>query len=232
MKSGKVSGWEALIRWNHPEYGLMMPVDFVPLAEENELILPIGEWALREALVQWKKWKEIGLSDAKMSVNLSAVQFRQHNVATTVSKILRQEKVPASCLEIELTETMVMQDAAKASKVLAELSDLGVSLSIDDFGTGYSSLSCLKDFPVNKLKVDRSFITDLEWNSGNVQIIKAVIQLGHILDMEVVIEGVETQRQVEILRDNGCDFIQGFYYGKPMPAEEVPEYLRKAIYAK
>jgi len=226
-KDEKVVGWEALIRWQHPELGLIMPMDFIPLAEETELILPIGEWALRAALIQYKDWKEKGYPDAKIAVNLSAVQFRQHNVAAMVNKILRQENVPPSCLELELTETVVMHDTDTASKILTELSNLGVSLSIDDFGTGYSSLSCLKNFPVNKLKIDRSFITDLETKSGNIQIVKAIIQLGHILDMEVVIEGVETQKQMEILRDNGCDFIQGFYYAKPMPADKALEYLRQ-----
>jgi diguanylate cyclase (GGDEF)-like protein/PAS domain S-box-containing protein len=232
IADNKIIGWEALMRWKHPELGMIMPMEFIPIAEETDLILPIGEWALKNALKQWKKWQEAGYPATKMAVNLSAVQFRQRNVADMVSEILREENVPASCLELELTESVVMRDTETASKTLSELSDLGVSLSIDDFGTGYSSFSCLKNFPVNKLKIDRSFISDLEGKSDNIQIVKAIIQLGHILGMEVVVEGVETKGQMQILKNNGCDFVQGFYCAKPMPAEEVPAYLAEKGYIK
>ena len=232
MSSGALVGWEALIRWIHPELGLIPPLQFIPLAEETELILPIGEWALRNALKQWKKWHDEGYPSATVAVNISAVQFKQENIAQVVNKALREEGVPPENLELELTETVVMHDTKRANKALKELSDLGVKISIDDFGTGYSSLSCLKNFPVDKLKIDRSFISDLEEDSGNVQIAKAIIQLGHILGLEVISEGVETQGQLKILKENGCDSIQGYYFGKPMSVEEIPSYLKQKGYIK
>ena len=230
LKTNTISGWEALIRWHHPLLGLVPPVNFIPIAEDSGLILPIGEWVLTEALRQWRRWREMGLPNAIMAVNLSAVQFRQADLAEFVEKSLIETGVTPENLELELTESVVMQNAEMANEALKKISDIGVRIAIDDFGTGYSSLSYLRRFPVDKLKIDRSFIIDLEKDPDNARITNAIIQLGHILGLEVIAEGVETKGQLKTLKDNGCDSIQGYLFGKPMNPEESSKYVREKLY--
>lgn len=225
ITKNKISGWEALVRWKHPTLGLIPPVHFIPIAEDSGLILQIGEWVLKEALKQWRKWREMGLPNAIMAVNLSAVQFRQENLVSAVENALIETGVTPDNLELELTESVIMQDAETANDTLKKISNIGVKLAIDDFGTGYSSLSYLKSFPVDKLKIDRSFVMDMEKDFDNARIADAIIKLGHSLGLEVISEGVENKEQLNLLKENGCDAVQGYLLGKPMPPEMIPDYV-------
>ncbi len=226
LERNKISGWEALVRWNHPTLGLIPPVHFIPIAEDSGLILQIGEWVLKEALKQWRKWREMGLPNAIMAVNLSAVQFRQENLVAAVERALIDTGVTPDNLELELTESVIMQDAETANDTLKKISNIGVKLAIDDFGTGYSSLSYLKSFPVDKLKIDRSFVMDMEKDFDNARIADAIIKLGHSLGLEVISEGVENREQLELLKENGCDAVQGYLLGKPMSPDIIPDYVK------
>ena len=225
ITKNKISGWEALVRWKHPTLGLIPPVHFIPIAEDSGLILQIGEWVLKEALKQWRKWREMGLPNAIMAVNLSAVQFRQENLVSAVENALIETGVTPDNLELELTESVIMQDAETANDTLKKISNIGVKLAIDDFGTGYSSLSYLKSFPVDKLKIDRSFVMDMEKDFDNARIADAIIKLGHSLGLEVISEGVENKEQLNLLKENGCDAVQGYLLGKPMSPEMIPDYV-------
>jgi diguanylate cyclase (GGDEF)-like protein/PAS domain S-box-containing protein len=220
LASGRIIGTEALIRWRVPEQGMIPPGSFIPLAEETGLIVPIGRWVLLTACAQNKAWQDAGLPPIVVSVNVSARQFRHDNLVETVASVLAQTGLDGRYLEIELTESMVMHDAAKLAAMLVELKKLGVQISVDDFGTGYSSLSYLKRFPVDRLKVDRSFVQDIASDHDDATIVRTIIALGHNLSLKVVAEGVETEEQVNFLRQNHCDEMQGYYFGKPMPAEE------------
>ncbi|HEX5635950.1 MAG TPA: EAL domain-containing protein, partial [Gammaproteobacteria bacterium] len=225
IESGRVTGLEALVRWQHPEKGLIPPGVFIPIAEDTGLILPLGEWVLRTACYQLKQWREQGMVDVQMSVNLSARQFRQENLAASISSLLEEIGLPASSLELEITESLAMDNPVENTRTLHNLRNIGVGVAIDDFGTGHSSLGYLKDFPISCLKLDRSFIMHIETEPNDVIIVSAAIELAHDLGMDVVAEGVETSKQVEYLYRLRCDIIQGYYYCRPLPAGEVIRYI-------
>jgi EAL domain-containing protein (putative c-di-GMP-specific phosphodiesterase class I) len=230
LKSGQIVGSEALVRWLHPEWGLVRPARFIPLAEETGLIVSIGEWVLREACRQSRAWIDAGLNPGVVSVNLSVRQFRQEGLVRTVSRILEETRLDPAQLEMELTESMVMGNVDQAIAVLQGLKQLGVALSVDDFGTGYSSLSYLKDLPIDTLKIDRSFVRDIgggdEPDDGVLA--QAIISLGHALHLKVIAEGVETDAQLRFLRRHNCDEVQGFFYGEPVPPDQHARLLEKA----
>jgi diguanylate cyclase (GGDEF)-like protein len=216
-------GVEALIRWHHPDQGLVAPVRFIPVAEESGLIIPIGAWVLEQACSQLRDWHLLGPADPRGSVevNLSARQIDDPGIVATVEQILARTGLPPEHLTLEITESALMRDAASALVVLSALKELGVLLAIDDFGTGYSSLSYLQRFPLDVLKVDRMFVEELGMRTGGDEIVSAVIKLAHALGLQVVAEGVETEQQFEVLRSLDCDFAQGFLFSRPVPAAEL-----------
>jgi diguanylate cyclase (GGDEF)-like protein/PAS domain S-box-containing protein len=222
----RIIGAEALLRWTHPELGNIPPVEFIPLAEDIGLILPIGEWVLRTAVKQAKIWMESGLSPMIVAVNLSAVQFRHSRLPELVTTILNEEGLPPEYLEIELTEAVAMYNPQSAYAVMDNLHERGIRMSIDDFGTGYSSLSYLKKFKVYKLKIDQSFVRDISIDVEDKAIVKAIIMMAHSLGLQTIAEGVETEEQLSYLREQGCDEIQGYYYSKPLRAEEFEVFVR------
>ncbi|CAG4888588.1 sensor domain-containing protein [Paraburkholderia gardini] len=228
IASGRIVGMEALVRWLDPEVGLVSPASFIPVAEESGLIGPLSEWVLYEACRQNKAWQDEGLPPARVSVNLSARQFEQRDIAVLVKQVLAQTGLEPKYLELELTESTIMRNAEDAVTMLTELHALGIGLAIDDFGTGYSSLSYLKRFPVDRLKIDRSFVSDIGASSDDEAITSAIIALAHSLKLQVIAEGVETSAQLDFLRERACDEMQGFYFAKPMPHEAVPVLLRQA----
>ncbi|WP_168798657.1 EAL domain-containing protein [Herbaspirillum sp. ST 5-3] len=228
--SGRIIGAEALIRWHHPEMGLVSPTLFIPMAEEIGLIIPIGEWVLHTACAQNKAWQNAGLPTISVSVNLSARQFRQEDLVESVSNALENMGLEARHLELELTESIVMNSAELFITKMKELKDLGVQLSIDDFGTGYSSLSYLKRFPLHHLKIDQSFVRDIVTDTDDAIITSTVISLGHSLNLKVIAEGVETEEQVAFLRDHHCDEMQGYYFSKPLPAREFASLLGRVLH--
>jgi len=216
LATGRIFAVEALIRWRHPERGLVAPGDFIPLAEETGLIGPIGDWTLREACRQNKAWQDAGLPSIVVSVNVSARQFQEKDWVERVAAALSESGLEARYLELELTESMIMEDVQQAVGTMHRLEQLGVHLAIDDFGTGYSSLASLKRFPVGRLKIDRSFVQDLPDDGDDAAIARAVISLAHSLQLRVIAEGVETREQMDFLREAGCDEIQGFYLSRPI----------------
>ena len=228
MRTGRVFAVEALIRWQHPTLGLVQPLKFIPTAEETGLIVPIGDWVLHQACRQNKAWQDAGLPHMNVSVNVSARQFKEKNLIARVVSALKDSGLDAKYLELELTESLIMQDVDQAVATMDELQGLGVLLSIDDFGTGYSSLSALKTFPVARLKIDKSFINDLATNENDKAVTSAVISLGQKLNLRVIAEGVETDDQVEFLRENNCDEMQGYHFSKPVSAGGIEELLRTA----
>jgi len=227
LRSGKVFAVEALIRWNHPRLGVVAPDLFIPIAEQTGLIVPIGDWVLQEACRQNKAWQDAGLPHMNVCVNISARQFREKNLLSRVARALKESGLEAKYLELELTESLVMQDIELAVATMQGLQGLGVQLSIDDFGTGYSSLSALKTFPVTRLKIDKSFIDDLPNNENDKAVASAVISLGQKLNLKVIAEGVETDEQMAFLRDNNCDEMQGYHFSQPLPAQGI-EFLIKS----
>ncbi|WP_438749622.1 sensor domain-containing protein [Pararhizobium sp. O133] len=218
LKANRIFAAESLLRWQHPQRGLMSPGDFIPLAEETGLIVPIGDWVLNEACRQNKAWQDAGLPPIVVSVNVSARQFRERNWVSRVAAALEESGLEACYLELELTESLIMQDVGSAIATMHELEELGVHLAIDDFGTGYSSLSALKRFPVRRLKIDRSFVQDIPSDTDDKAITGAIISLAQKLQMQVIAEGVETQAQVDFLRSSGCDDIQGYFVSRPVGA--------------
>ena len=225
LRTRAVFAVEALIRWNHPKLGLVPPLRFIPLAEETGLIAPIGEWVINEACRQAREWQDRGLPRIRVSVNVSARQFRDKRLTVIVARALDQSGLDAKFLELELTESLIMQDVDLAVATMGELERLGVQLSIDGFGAGYSSLSALKTFPVARLKIDRMFISGLPGDEDDMAVATAVISLGQKLNLKVIAEGVETAEQAEFLRENNCDEIQGYLLSKPMPSDELEDFL-------
>jgi diguanylate cyclase (GGDEF)-like protein len=219
MESRKIVGAEALVRWQHPKFGLLAPAEFIPMAEDTGLILLLGAWVLRTACAQTRWWQEAGCGDRRIAVNVSARQFQDKNLLDTVVQILSETGLDSSCLELELTESSIMQNAESAIKTLTELREMGVKISIDDFGTGYSSLGYLKRLPIDILKLDRSFVTGATTDPDDAALVMAIISLAHNLKLKVIAEGVETEEQVRFLRLLKCDGGQGYLFGKPMPAD-------------
>lgn len=220
LRSGRLIGAEALVRWRSRKMGLMSPGRFIPIAEESGLIVPVGEWVIRQVCAQNRAWQEQGLPPVCISVNLSAHQFRRKGLPQLIATALREARLDPGYLEMELTESMVMHNVEQAIMILGDLKAMGLELSIDDFGTGYSSLSYLKRLPVGRLKIDRSFVQDIASDPDDAAITQAVISLGHSLGLKVTAEGVETEEQLAFLKANACDEAQGFYFGKPMPAAD------------
>ncbi|MFA6018972.1 MAG: EAL domain-containing protein [Rhodospirillales bacterium] len=228
VDSDSLTGMEALIRWMEPSRGMISPADFIPVAEESGLIGPIGLWVLKEACRQNKEWQDKGLKPVRVSVNVSAHQFRDRDLIEKVHTVLDQTGMEPKWLELELTESMLVGDIEQVVTKMKALRDLGIHLSIDDFGTGYSSLSYLARFPITTLKIDRAFVKDVETNPFTAEIARAIIGLSRGLNLEVVAEGAELAAQVDFLRENGCDMVQGFYFSKPLPPAEFEARLRES----
>ncbi|WLI91748.1 EAL domain-containing protein [Massilia sp. R2A-15] len=226
LRTGRIFGVEALIRWRHPEHGLISPLRFIGLAEEAGLIGAIGDWVLHTACRQNMAWRAAGLAPVSMSVNVSPRQFEDKRLVERVAQALEDSALPAEALELEVTESLIMRDLAQSVGKMRELKAMGVSLSIDDFGTGYSSLSALKSFPISSLKIDKSFVAELADNPDDQAIAMAVISLGHMLNLRVIAEGVETEQQCRFLRENDCDEMQGYLFSPPLPPEQVAAMLR------
>jgi diguanylate cyclase (GGDEF)-like protein/PAS domain S-box-containing protein len=226
LRTGVIVGVEALVRWQHPDWGMVSPAQFIPLAEETGLIVQIGEWVLNAACEQNKRWRDQGIPPLRVAVNLSARQFAQKTLLSDIAKTIAQSGLTPECLELEITESLVMTNPEHATEILHKLKAMGISLSIDDFGTGYSSLAYLKRFPIDCVKIDRSFIKDIPTEADDMAITKGVIALAHSLRLKVVAEGVETVEQQDFLRSNGCDEMQGYLFSKPLPAEEVTTLLK------
>ena len=227
VATGRVCGFEALLRWQHPERGSVSPADFIPVAEETGLIVPIGEWVLRTACRQVRAWVDAGLPALPVAVNLSARQFRQEGLVELVRDALAEARVDARLLELEVTESLLMEDTARTVCTLERLRGQGITIALDDFGTGYSSLSYLKRFPVDTIKMDKSFVRDVASDAQSGAIATAIVTLAHSLGMDVVAEGVETRDQLESLAARGCDTVQGFLFSRPVPAGEIAELVRR-----
>ncbi|MEH2160808.1 MAG: bifunctional diguanylate cyclase/phosphodiesterase [Nostoc sp.] len=228
LHSGEVTAMEALVRWQHPRLGLVSPVKFIPIAEANGAIVPIGEWVLRTACAQTRAWQLAGYTPIRISVNLSSRQFEQPYLAEIVNQILEETELQASSLELEVTESFLMADIDRSVKILKQLRELGICLALDDFGTGYSSLNYLKRFPVDMLKIDKSFVQDVMSNPDSATVTDAIIALAKSLHLKITAEGVETQEQVEYLQKRGCDEGQGYYFSCPLPADIIVAMLQKS----
>ncbi|MGE4368522.1 MAG: EAL domain-containing protein [Burkholderiaceae bacterium] len=226
LHTGRIDGAEALVRWRHPQLGEIGPAEFIPLAENYGLIAEIGEWILRKALKQTRAWQDAGLPGLTVAINLSATQFNQPDLARTILGIVQETGADPATLELELTEAVAMRDPVAAGKVLTSLAEQGFRISIDDFGTGYSSLSYLKRFNIDKLKIDRSFISDLTSSTNDQAIVTAIIQMAHGLGMRTIAEGVETSEQLAVLKDKGCDAIQGYWCSKPLSPDQFEAFVR------
>ncbi|MDH5659551.1 MAG: phosphodiesterase, partial [Gammaproteobacteria bacterium] len=232
--TGNIKGMEALIRWQHPERGIVSPVEFIPLLEESGMIVEAGDWVLRESCRLNKLWQEQGLEPLRVSVNVSSVQFQQGDFIERIELALKETGLDADYLEVELTESCLMDDVAKNINILHEIKKMGVSISIDDFGTGYSSLSYLKKFPIDTLKIDRSFITNVQDRRGgdNAAIVTAIMALSHSLRLDVVAEGVETAQELAYLHALGCKTIQGFLFSKPLSVDEFTRIQQDSMHMK
>jgi EAL domain-containing protein (putative c-di-GMP-specific phosphodiesterase class I) len=222
LASGSIVGMEALLRWTNKELGAVSPVDFIPVAEHTGLIVPIGEWALRTACIQYKIWADQGCPSLRMAVNLSPRQFGQSDLVEMVRNVLGETGIAAASLDLEVTESLMMNNVEDSIEKMLALKELGISLSIDDFGTGYSSLNCLQQFPLDILKVDRSLVREIG-NGNKAVIIRAIVAMAHSLGLSIIAEGVETVEQLNFLRNHRCDEVQGFYFSKPLSVDGFTE---------
>jgi len=225
LQNGAIAGVEALMRWNSVELGMISPARFIPVLQETGLMVEFGEWAIRAACLQHREWLDAGLPPIRIAVNLSARQLREISFVSVFKKALKEIGVVSESLEIEITESLLMADARNTVTAIEELHDLGIRVTMDDFGTGYSSLSVLKRFPIDSIKIDQSFVADITTNSDDAEIIRAIVTMGKTLNRTVIAEGVETQEQIDMLRDYGCDQIQGYLFCPPMPATELTKFL-------
>jgi EAL domain-containing protein (putative c-di-GMP-specific phosphodiesterase class I) len=225
IKTGEIIGAEALVRWELPERGIILPSDFIPIAEETHLIIDIGEWVLDRVCEDFRFWQRSVSNAGRISVNLSLKQLKQPNFINRISAILRSYELSPTSLELEITETTLMEDPARTIKLLDELYSLGLHLAIDDFGTGYSSLSALQQFPINTLKIDQSFVRDIAVNADDATIVGTIIHMGRSLQMDVVAEGVETEEQLAFLQTLDCTYVQGLLFGEPMSSDNFLELL-------
>jgi EAL domain-containing protein (putative c-di-GMP-specific phosphodiesterase class I) len=226
MATGNIIGLEALLRWQHPELGLVPPDRFIRIAENSGLIMPIGEWVLRTACSQTRKWQDEGHAAVSVAVNVSAVQFRQEDFCNLIRRVLHETRLAPQYLELELTESLLLANADVTLSVLQELKAMGLTLAIDDFGTGYSSFSYLRQFRVSKLKIDRSFVRDVAVNPDDAAITSGIIGMAKSLNLKVIAEGVENEAQMSFLRAHQCDEIQGYYFSRPLTVDKVAEKLR------
>ncbi len=229
LPAGKIVAMETLVRWQHPDLGLVPPDKFIPLCEETGLIVPIGEWILTAACEQLLTWRKQGMGVRRIAVNLSGHQIQQKNLPEMVEKVLLETGCPSGSLELEITEGFIMQHPEQAISVLQQIRKLGVELSIDDFGTGHSSLNYLKRLPINRLKVDRSFVWDIGENPDGEAITRAIIAMGQSLNLNITAEGIETPEQREFVESHGCNEAQGFLFSRPLPAEGISELLERGI---
>jgi EAL domain-containing protein (putative c-di-GMP-specific phosphodiesterase class I) len=225
IETGDMIGAEALVRWELPERGIIFPSDFIPLAEETNLIIEIGEWVLDKVCEDFRYWQQSVSSPGRVSVNLSLKQLRQPNFINRISSIMRSHEVSPTSLELEITETTLMENPVRTIKLLDELYALGLHLAIDDFGTGYSSLSALQQFPISTLKIDKSFVRDVAVNADDATIVGTIIHMGRSLKMDVVAEGVETEEQLNFLQTQDCTYVQGLLFGDPMSSDNYLELL-------
>jgi diguanylate cyclase (GGDEF)-like protein len=226
IRSGQITGTEALLRWQHPDLGTVAPMKFIRLAEETGLIIPIGKWVLRTACLQNVDWQKQGLRRMSMAINLTARQFFDEHLLADLKAILADTGMDAQLLELEISEALLMRDFAKAMRILTSLKDMGIRIAIDNFGIGYSSLSTIKQFPLDTIKIDRSFIRDITSDTEGKALTKAIIAMGRTLSLTVVAQGVETKEQADFLRQNACDEFQGFYLNKPVPPDQIAELIR------
>jgi EAL domain-containing protein (putative c-di-GMP-specific phosphodiesterase class I) len=229
LRTMAITGAEALIRWAHPIRGLVSPAEFIPVAEDCGLILPIGRWVLREACTQAQAWRDAGLSPGTMAVNISALELRDENFLEGVLAVFGDTGLDPRLLELELTETVLMKRAESTESILKSLSAIGVKVAVDDFGTGYSSLSYLRRFPINALKIDQSFVRHITSSLDETAIVTAVISMGRSLNLRVVAEGVETQEEVAFLQAHECEEAQGYYFSRPVPATQFAKLLETGI---
>lgn len=227
INNNRLKGVEALLRWTHPERGFVSPAEFVPVAEESGLIIELGDWVLKQACKQQVLWRESGMGDIVIAVNLSSIQFQNAELVETIKQTVLDAGLSPGMLELEITESGIMDKGSTVVELLTELNEFGLKLAIDDFGTGYSSLAYLKHFPVHYLKIDRDFVIDLPHNKDDAAIAKTIISMGQTMKLQVVAEGVETEEQLEFLRSENCDFVQGYYISKPLPAADFAEWFRQ-----
>jgi EAL domain-containing protein (putative c-di-GMP-specific phosphodiesterase class I) len=227
VSTGAIVGVEALLRWRHPERGLVSPGEFMPVLEETGLIVPVGEWVIETVCEQIRKWRGAGIDPKTVAINLSARQFVERDLGVTIQRILEERGIAAGQIEFEITESSLMANTEESTRALEFLANLGVGLSIDDFGTGYSSLGYLKRFPLDALKIDRSFVRDITTSADDATITRAVISMAHSLGLKVIAEGVETAEQITFLAEHGCDEFQGYYFSRPLPAEDCGLWLRE-----
>jgi EAL domain-containing protein (putative c-di-GMP-specific phosphodiesterase class I) len=229
LVTGRIIELEALVRWQHPQKGLVLPGAFIDVAEKTGMMVPLGEWVLTHATRQLRAWQGRGMPELRVAINFSPSQFHERNLVPMIQRALSESGLRPETLEIEITEGVAMEDAEVTVANLLALRDQRVGISIDDFGTGYSSLSYLKKFPVTTLKIDRSFVTDVTTNSADGGIVRAVVAMAHGLQLNVIAEGVETKEQFAYLRENGCDALQGYWFSRPLPVEAVDSLLAEEL---
>ena len=231
LRSGEIVGIEALLRWEHPEHGAISPSEFIPFAEESGMIIDIGYWVIKSACAEMSRWRIAGLPEVRMSINISARQLMEDDIVSRTISILESYNLPGSCIELEITEHAIMDDMESMIRKLKELSDFGITIAIDDFGTGYSSLSYLHKLPIHTLKIDRTFLKESHINKGDNTIINTIVAMSKALNLNVIAEGVETQRQLEYLREIDCSEAQGFLFGKPLPPNVISQLLVQEPFA-